>query len=176
MSLLPPDDPNLHPSIRPSGEILRKGKKSVSYTEDPEILARLSRVAGMLLKGFPAWKIADELKYPIGSAKRDIARVRAIWKKESRNKMTGQRDEALAQYRLAREKAWALVDKNPEKAERYLPIVLAAQERIDKLTGAEAPAQITLDGEVKVRNIEQVRQKRWAQIASEIRNAAEGQP
>ena len=161
------------PAVRPASEVKRKGKKSISYTDDPEILARLALVARLMLMGKPAYKIAEELKESLGTAKLDMARVRSIWRKESRGKISAQRDEALAQYRLTREKAWDLIDKNPDKAERFLPLVLASQERIDKVVGNEAPDRIDLSGTVKVRDIEQVRQKRWQQIAGELKDALE---
>jgi len=159
------DDDDQTPLI-PSAEVLRKGKKSLPFSEDPEILSRLSRVASYLLKGLPAFRIAEKLNYPIGSAKRDIARVRQLWKQEAKSKLSSEREAALAQYRLALAKAWEMVDTRPDKADRYLALVLAAQERIDKLTGAVAPDQAEPKQEAKLstKDIETVRQDRWAQV------------
>lgn len=150
----------------PSAEVNRKGKKNTRFDEDPEILSRLSRVATYRLKGWPAFRIAEALGYPIGSAKRDIARVKALWRKEAKDALKNEMDAALAQYRLALTKAWELVESKPEKADRYLTLVIQAQERIDKITGANAPQEIKFTGEttVTVKDIEAVRKRRWAQV------------
>jgi hypothetical protein len=150
----------------PSALVNRKGKKNPPFSEDPEILSRLSRVGAYLLKGLPAWQIAEKLNYPIGSAKRDIKRVRQLWKAEARSAISSEREKAQAQYNLVLAKAWDMVELNPDKAEKYLALVIAAQERIDKLTGANAPDEVKISGEttVNVRDIEKVRQERWAQV------------
>lgn len=150
----------------PSDQVQRPGKKNTRYDEDPEILSRLARVAAMMLKGFKAHEIASELDYPLGSAKRDIARVKAIWRKEAREAIKSQKDSALAQYKLAITTAWERIEKLPEYAHRYLPIIINAQERIDRLTGANAPELVEEKKEVTVtvKDIETVRQERWLQV------------
>lgn len=150
----------------PSDQVLRPGKKNTRYDEDPEILARLARVAAMMLKGFKAHEIASELDYPLGSAKRDIARVKTIWRKEAREAIKAQKDAALAQYKLAITKAWERIEALPEFTHRYLPIIIQAQERIDRLTGANAPEVVEerRDVTLTVKDIETVRQERWLQV------------
>jgi hypothetical protein len=162
------EQPTLEQPILTAGEVLRKGKKSVSFKTDPEILARLTLVSEMMLKGTPAYKIAETLKESLGTAKLDISRVKQLWREESKGKLAIQREAALAQYKLALVTAWDMVEKNPERADRYLALVLAAQKRIDQLTGTEAPKEIEVGGIVKVKNIEQVRLKRWQQIAGSL--------
>src|SRR5574343_286244 len=78
--------------------VTRKNKKSVPYYEDAEILKRLSRVAELMLTGTPAWKIAEQLRVSLATAKRDIGRVREIWKTEASEKLDSLLGDALAQY------------------------------------------------------------------------------
>lgn len=142
----------------------RPGKKSIPYTEDPEILARLSQVGDLMLKGKPAFRIAEELGQPLGSTKRDIARVKALWRKAAKDKLSDQRDVSLAQYRLTITKAWELVEAKPDKADRFLAVIIRAQERIDSLLGTEAPEVFEINGEIKLRDIDAIRRERWAQV------------
>ena len=90
--------------------------------------------------------------------------MRQLWRQDAKSQLSSEREQALAQYKLALAKAWELVDQNPERADRYLALVLSAQERIDKLTGANAPDIIEVKGEMTVKDIEQVRRERWAQV------------
>ncbi len=81
-----------------AGDVEREGKKSIPWNEDPEILSRLADVAEMMNKNLPSWQIAAACETSIGTAKRDIARVRELWKADATERLTGSKDAAIAQY------------------------------------------------------------------------------
>ena len=64
---------------KPARSVRRKGKKSVSFQDDPEILKRLGRVAEMMLEGKSLYEISTAQRCSIATAKRDIGRVRELW-------------------------------------------------------------------------------------------------
>jgi hypothetical protein len=163
-----PTEPIAPPPVLPASNVTRKNKWSKPANEDPEILARLSRVAAMILKGVPAYKMAESEKMSVATAQRDISRVKAIWRRQANEKLGNLRDAAIAEYKLVIAQCWELAEKYPERADRFFTQVVSAQARIDKVTGIEAPEKVDVTGEVKVRNIEAVRQKRWEQIKNQL--------
>jgi len=171
-----PKNPNEFSSIEiadpptTARRITRKGKKNVPYNEDPEILKRLVRVAELMLKGTPSWRIAEELKCSIGTAKRDVARVRELWRIEATEKLDNLRGDALAQYQRVMNKAWTTIEKDPDRSAQLLSVILAAQEKIDKIGGLEKPREIKVevDGSIEVRDMDKVREERWNQVINAI--------
>jgi hypothetical protein len=88
-----------------------KGKKSVRWDRDPQILARLESVAQMMLRSARAWQIADALDVSLRTAKRDIRRVRTLWRRESERKIEESRQQSIAQIRAIQQQAWTEYDK-----------------------------------------------------------------
>jgi hypothetical protein len=152
----------------------RKGKKSVAWQDDPEILKRLALVAELMLDGKPAWEIAKDRKVSLATAKRDIRRVRDLWKAAALEKLESLMGDSLATYIRVQAAAWKKTVENPDKADQYLKVILQAQERVDKMAGIGQPEtlNVNLSGEVEVKkDIEQIRNERWEQVKDLIPEA-----
>jgi len=152
--------------------VRRKGKKSVPYYDDPEILKRLAQVAENMAKGKPAHEIASVLKCSLGTAKRDIARVRELWKADAREAIDYVKEESVNVYRRIQIEAWGKVTSTADKADRYMMVILSAQKEIDRLNGAGEPdspqnANVTLGVTVDL-NVDDVRQKRWEKVEDKL--------
>lgn len=156
--------------------VRRKKKKSVPYNEDPEILKRLAQVARFMLEGMPAWQIAEKQRCSLATAKRDIKRVRELWKTDAEEQIESLLGDALAVYKKVQTEAWQKITANPDRADRYLNVVLAAQKQVDNLAGIAPPKQVNvnLEGELDVRDIDTVRDERWQQIAERLQDALKG--
>jgi len=167
--------------VKPARVVRRKGKKSVPYYDDPEILKRLALVAENMAKGVPAHEIASVLKCSLGTAKRDIARVRELWRTDAKEAIEFVKEESLNVYRRVQIEAWGKVEKFPDKSDRYMNVILAAQKEIDRLNGTSVPDPIPvqpLSVTVDV-NLEDVRQKRWSTVEDKLVQLAtqqEGNP
>jgi hypothetical protein len=148
----------------------RKGKKSIPFDQDPEILARLAAVAEMMLVGAKAFQIAASMNCSLTTAKRDIGRVKQFWKEDARGEIASFRSAALALYRLVIMRAWDEFGKkeNTNKKDRYLSLVTATQKEIDRILGV-GPQQIDLSGKVEItEEIEEVRKRRWDAIKPQV--------
>lgn len=157
------------------GDRRRKGKKNLPWNEDPEILQRLSTVAEALIKHKTALEIAQETKVSIGTAKRDITRVRELWRDDAKDRIQFSRDLAIAQYGAEIKQAWADLSTLPvthPNRPAALNVILRAQERIDKVTGiADKVEHSGPDGApipVEVTNMDEVRKQRWKQITPQL--------
>jgi hypothetical protein len=160
----------------PASQAQRKGKKSVSFKNDPEILARLVIVGDLMLEGKSAPAIAATLKQPLGTTKRDIARVRQLWREESKEAINSAKVDALNMYKLLIRKAWGKINDvaNLATADKFMTIVLRTQARIDKITGLEVENLVVSGpqgGPVQVQDIDSVRDKRWKTIEKQLQEA-----
>ncbi len=166
------------PAKRGAKNVTRKGKKSVPWEQDPEILKRLTRVAEMVLDGKYSWQIAEEMRCSIATAKRDIRRVRDLWKSISKEKMEDLLDESLATYTRVKLTAWNHIVRNPDKAAQLLKVITDAQEKVDKLAGIMKPdtVNVNLNGEVVVRDIQEVRDERWSQVMDIMKDVVKDVP
>lgn len=158
------------PEPKVSRKVTRKGKKNVVWNEDPEILKRLGLVAEKMLDGKYAWEIAQDNKCSLATAKRDIGRVREVWKAQALEKLDNLAADSLATYTRVVAKAWRKIEDAPEKADQYLRVIIAAQERVDKLAGIGKPEQVnvTVNGEVEIRDINAIRDERWRQVSDAL--------
>jgi hypothetical protein len=148
----------------------RKGKKSIAWDRDPEILARLASVAEMLLVGAKPYQIALALNEALSSAKRDVARVKQLWQEEARDEIDTSRNAALAQYKLVLMRAWDEYGKkeNAGRKHLFLNIVTSTQKEIDRVQGV-GPQKIDLSGKIDVvEDIDKVRERRWKQIRPKV--------
>lgn len=155
-----------------AGDVEREGKKSIPWNEDPEILSRLADVAEMMNKNLPSWQIAAACETSIGTAKRDIARVRELWKADATERLTGSKDAAIAQYGKIIYAAWEEFEAAPKALKKgFLDTIRGAQERIDKVTGIADPMAIGgIPGQpVQVEDMDAVRLKRWEAIAARLK-------
>lgn len=149
---------------------LRKGKKSLPFDQDPEILARLATVAEMMLVGAKSFEISAAMGCSLGTAKRDVARVRQLWREDIKGEIAGFRSSALALYRLVIMRAWDEFSKkdNANKRDRYLNLITATQKEIDRILGV-GPLKIDLSGTVEItEDIEEVRKRRWDAIKPQV--------
>src|SRR5689334_13062612 len=80
------------------GDARREGKKNVRWQDDPEIMNRLVKVAELMNRGKRAFEIAVTTKVSIETTRRDIARVREIWKDDAKDRLAHAKDIAIAQY------------------------------------------------------------------------------
>jgi vacuolar-type H+-ATPase subunit E/Vma4 len=154
----------------PKVKTRRKGKKSIPFQEDPEILARLDSVSQMVIAGAKSHNIAATFDYSIASAKRDIARVRQLWNQQAKDSINDARARALATYQEIITRTFEELGK-PENAGRkhvLFGMILAAQKEIDRIQGV-GPLSVVLSGSVEVtEDIEAVRKRRWEQIKPQV--------
>ena len=132
----------------------------------------------MMNKNMPAWEIAAECETSIATAKRDIARVRELWTRDAKERLELAKETSLAQYAsVIRDAKEVLKDASPSLKDKYMNIILRAQERIDKVTGIADPVAVGgIPGQpVEVVDIEQVRQKRWDSISSRLQKVTQSE-
>lgn len=154
-----------------AGDVTRDGKKSVNWKDDPEILTRLAEVADLMNRNQPSYVIAQECGTSIATAKRDMLRVRELWKEFAKERLEDTVNQALVQYGTVIDKAWTEFEAVPKALKaQFLTAVLRAQERIDKVTGIADPVALgnMNNKPFQVENIEDVRTKRWEQVAGKI--------
>lgn len=146
--------------------VTRKGKKSIAWDQDPEILKRLTRVAELMLDGKYSWQIAEELRCSIATAKRDIKRVRELWKTTAKEDLEDLYNDSIATYKRAQLTAWNEIRRDPKKAAQLLGVILDAQKQKERLSGLikPEPVEVNISGEVVVRDIQTVREERWNQV------------
>lgn len=132
----------------------QKGKKSVRWDRDPVILLRLESVAQMMLRRARAWQIAETLDTSIATAKRDIRRVRILWRKASEHNIEEFRQGSLAQLFAIQQQAWTRFDGKQPSEEgsterqakkagiRWLRLALECEREIMDLLGTKAPVKI----------------------------------
>jgi hypothetical protein len=119
-----------------------KGKKSVRWDQDPEILARLESVAQMMSRGARPWQIAEALDTSLITARRDIRRVRILWNRESKKEIERSRQESLVRIKAVQQQAWARYDAEPKKGYRWLRLVLECEKQVIDIEGSKAPMKV----------------------------------
>jgi hypothetical protein len=136
-----------------------KGKKSVKWDRDPDILARLEGVAQMMIRGAKAWQIAEAFDVSITTVNRDIRRVRILWRRESEQSIEESRQESLAKLRSLQQQALTEYDKTARTtfkgrdgqdvkgakssgAIRWLKFARECERDIVDLEGTRAPEKI----------------------------------
>ena len=119
-----------------------KGKKSVKWDRDPEILARLESVAQMMSRGARAWQVAEALDTSLITARWDSRLVRTLWFRESRKCIDWSRQESLAKIRTIQQQAWTRYDASPAKGLQWLRLALECEKQIIDLEGSKAPLRV----------------------------------
>lgn len=159
------------------GDARRQGKKNVDWRNDPEILQRLAEVAVLMNKNKRAFEIAKETKVSIETARRDISRVRELWKEDAMERIANSADMAIAQYGAVLEQAWTDLKKVSVKSNNraaFMKVILQAQDRIDKVTGIPDPISGPGGGPIPVSIVdtEKIRKKRWDQVSGNLKGMA----
>jgi hypothetical protein len=117
----------------------KKGKKSVRWDRDPEILARLESVNQMMLRGAQRWQIADALDISLRTASRDINRVRILRRRAAERDVEEKVNDSVGQFQAVRQEAWLRYDEikkaNPTAAARWLKLITEATKEIGELWG-----------------------------------------
>lgn len=150
---MPPKKIKPIPAPPPGVEPVKRGRKSKPWRNDPTIMARLSVVADMLIRRANTQQIAQATGASFVTAKRDIARVRLLWRESALNEIEDRRIESIEQYKTIQLRAWSEyinVEKGKSKNPRYLQIAMDAQNHIDDLEGTKkipAPININLSPE-----------------------------
>lgn len=162
------------------GDVEREGKKSVSWEEDPEILQRLVYVAELMNQNKPSPVIAEECGVSLGTAKRDIGRVRELWKLDAKERLGFKKEESLANYRdLARRIHEDLENLKPRqmhlKPALYTALIKTLH-RIDQVSGIGDNINLgNQNGKpFEIKQIEEVRMKRWQTVASQLGKVVDG--
>jgi len=124
-----------NPALAKAGP--KKGVKSKSWDEDPQILARLESVAQMMLRHARLWQIAGVFGYAISTARKDRERVKELWAREAAGAVNAHRQQSIAQFRHVQQAAWAEWDKH--KDPQLLRIVGDRERDIVALQGTERP-------------------------------------
>ena len=148
----------------------RKGKKSIAWAKDVEILTRLALVADLLLEGKMLFQISGQLECSLATTKRDVLLVKHLWREESKGEINDVRNVALAQYKLVIARAWKRLDEAglKDRPDRYLAVIAATQKEIDRIQGI-GPTKIDLSGSLELtEDIEKVRQRRWDAIKPQV--------
>lgn len=130
----------------------RKGKRSVRWDRDPEILARLETVASMMLENKSLRQIGAVFGYSQTTAKKDVERVYKLWLQDAEDGVDRLRAFSIGQYRKVQSEAWnawanILVDKQASGT-GLLRVIMDAESAIADLQGTEAPKKVDLVTEV----------------------------
>lgn len=149
-----------------------KGKASVVWHQDHEILQRLELVATMMLQGAKPFQIAQSLSVSLRTAFRDMNRVQELWRKQAIDDITAKRDRSIAQFRLAQTYAWDQYrthqKTNAAMALKWMQAAMEAERSIVELEGTKAPkaVDVTSKGEQIGRGLEDLTDDELARIAT----------
>lgn len=122
---------------------LARGRKSVDWREDTEILRRLPDVEELVLAGYPNTVIAENLKVSEATIRRDKDRIAVLWKEIAQGEIETKRGRSIAQMRRLQRLA-----DNEFRAERDRTANLRLQGDFEKviidLEGTKTPVEQTL--------------------------------
>lgn len=121
----------------------KKGKKSVAWFEDTDILARLAIVSSMQVQGASPLQIAEALGVTLRTAYRDIKRCDELRRRTYIDDVVTNRNRSIAQYREIQMRAWEDYRVN-KKNLNALRIAAEMEDRIVKLQGTEKPVAVDL--------------------------------
>ncbi len=131
-----------------------KGKKSVSWREDGQILRRLVEVEDLVLAGYRNTEIAhylstrekDRFAMTEATVRRDRERIAILWREQAASSIVDKRSRSIANFRrlqrladndYRRAKDNDLLDQRPT----YLRVQLEAEREISKLEGTQTPVE-----------------------------------
>lgn len=123
----------------------RKGKKSVPWNKDPQILQRLAKVEDLDLAGYRVSEIARQLKLSETTIRRDIQRIGILWHERSSADILAMRERSIANFRRLQRLAHEDYGKAPPDQQTLRPtclrVQLDAEKEIVKLQGTQTPVE-----------------------------------
>lgn len=125
------------------------GKKSLPWRQDTVILRRLPKVEELHLMHYPNTRIAELLGVDEVTIRRDLKRVRELWRERAGDSIDEQKDKAVAFYALIQQKAlgeFARVKDTSLNKSAYLNTAKGAQDSIVKVMGIEAATKLEHTG------------------------------
>jgi len=145
----------------------KKGKKSVVWYEDTDILARLAVVSSMKVQGASPLQISEALGYTLRSAYRDIHRCDELYKRESIEDVMTNRNRSIAQFREIQMRSWEQYREN-KKNLQALRLAAEMEDRIVELQGTRKPigVDVTTGGESLHRSVRNLTDEELARIAA----------
>jgi hypothetical protein len=123
-----------------------KGKKSTRWDDDLKILLRLEVVASMMAQNASLRQIAAALNYSTTTARKDLARVRTIWRKVATEKLEKARARSVAVHMEIESEMWniwrAMNTDEKKRGVHVLRTVIMAEKEVASLQGTiQAPEQ-----------------------------------
>ncbi|GAB4528457.1 MAG: hypothetical protein OHK0046_47300 [Anaerolineae bacterium] len=126
---------------KPNQPVRRPGKKSIRWDNDPEILLRLSSVASLMIQGAKQHQIATTMNVSLDTARRDMKRVRTLWRREAESKIEDARATSIAQFEEVKLQAWKehRNSSSPREKVAWLRVIMEAESKIIELQGTKSP-------------------------------------
>lgn len=118
----------------------KKGKKSVPWYEDPDILLTLDLVDSMDLEGARPYQIARAIGVSWDTAKRYVEHVKELRLMASGTTAKEKKNASIAQWEHIRLHAWSNFRTN--KDVKFLREAANAQHNIDLIEGNHAPKKV----------------------------------
>jgi hypothetical protein len=126
----------------------KKGRRSVRWDRDPEILYRLEQVAIMMTQGASLRMIAEAMSYSHTTAQKDVARVYTLWDREAAENVERHRLFSIGQYRLIQREAWSvwrgMSADDKKRTVNPLRMIAEAESQIVGLQGTKKPEEVSL--------------------------------
>jgi len=146
---------------------VKKGKKSIPWYEDTDILARLAIVSSMQVQGASPLQIADALSVTLRTAYRDIKRCDELRRREYIDDVVTNRNRSIAQYREIQMRAWEEY-RNNKKNLQALRTAAEMEDRIVELQGTRKPVAVdlTTKGESFIRPVGEMTEAELERIAA----------
>ena len=146
---------------------VKKGKKSIPWYEDTDILARLAIVSSMQVQGASPLQIAEALSVTLRTAYRDIKRCDDLRRREYIDDIVTNRNRSIAQYREIQMRAWEEY-RNNKKNLQALRTAAEMEDRIVELQGTRKPVAVdlTTGGEKFVTDLKELSDEQLARIAA----------
>jgi transposase len=121
----------------------KKGKRSVIWYEDTDILARLAIVSSMQVQGASPLQIAEALGVTLRTAYRDIRRCDELRKREYIDDVITNRNRSIAQFREIQMRAWEEYRAN-KKNIQALRLAAEMEDRVVELQGTRKPIAVDM--------------------------------
>ena len=121
-----------------------RGKKSLSWREDPEILRRLPDVEALVLACYPNTTIAEKLGVSEATIRRDRDRIAELWKETALGEIEEKRGRSISNLRRLQRLAAEEFDNKADKVAN-LRVQLDAEKVIIGLEGTTTPVEQTVN-------------------------------
>src|SRR3990167_3731413 len=98
-----------------------RGRKTVPWRDDPEILRRLPEVEELVLAGYPNTAIAATLKLSEATIRRDKDRIAELWQELTAGEIEIKRGRSISTLRRLQPLADKQIPNHKEKNEKLSP-------------------------------------------------------